>query len=118
MAYSKLRCDSSHRKSLLKNLVASLIINERIFTTESRAKEVRKVIDKLITLSKKNTLNSKRLASTFLFNKKIDSNTTVLKKLFQDISPKYKDRISGYTRIIKSECRRGDSAPMAFILFV
>ncbi|AYJ00935.1 50S ribosomal protein L17 [Candidatus Phytoplasma ziziphi] len=118
MAYSKLRCDTSHRKSLLKNLVASFIMNERLFTTESRAKEIRKVVDKVITLSKKNTLDAHRLASTFLFNKRIDSDKTVLQKLFKEISVKYKDRTSGYTRIIKSECRRGDSAATALILFV
>ncbi|WP_323847904.1 MAG: 50S ribosomal protein L17 [Phytoplasma sp.] len=118
MAYSKLRCDTSHRKSLLKNLVSSLIINERLITTEARAKEISKLIDRVISLSKKNTLDSKRLASTFLFNQKIDLEKTVLKKLFQEITPKYTDRNSGYTKVIKSVCRRGDAAPMAFILFV
>ncbi|WP_341266621.1 50S ribosomal protein L17 [Candidatus Phytoplasma fraxini] len=118
MAYSKLRCDTSHRKSLLKNLVASLIMHERLVTTESKAKEIKKVIDKVITLSKKNTLDSKRLVSTLLFNKKIDSDKTVLKKLFQEITPKYQDRNSGYTKVVKSVYRRGDAASMAIILFV
>ncbi|KND62765.1 50S ribosomal protein L17 [Candidatus Phytoplasma phoenicium] len=118
MAYSRLRRNTTQKKSLLKSLVSSLIIHEFILTTESKAKELRKMMEKVITLSKKNTLHSRRIASLFLFDENIDENKTVLQKLFQDISKKYQNRQSGYTKIVKSEFRRGDAAPMAFISLV
>jgi large subunit ribosomal protein L17 len=102
----------------MKSLVSSLIIHERIYTTESKAKELKKIIDKVVNLSKKDNLHSKRKALLFFFNQKIDQQKTVLKKLFSDISKRYQDRSSGYTRIIKSEYRRGDASPMAFISFI
>lgn len=118
MAYSRLRRNTTQKKSLMKSLVSSLIIHELILTTESKAKELRRLMEKMITLSKKNTLHSRRIASLFLFDENIDENKTVLQKLFQDISKKYQNRQSGYTKIIKSEPRRGDAAPMAFISLV
>ncbi|MEZ0180063.1 50S ribosomal protein L17 ['Camptotheca acuminata' phytoplasma] len=118
MKYSKLRRNSSQRKALLRNLVSDLIIHSQIFTTESKAKELSRTFEKIITLSKKNTLSARRIVSTLLFDKKIDSETTVLQKLFEDISPKYQTQTSGYTRIIKTEPRRGDSSFMALISLV
>ncbi|WCA22295.1 50S ribosomal protein L17 [Candidatus Phytoplasma oryzae] len=116
--FSRLRRNTSQKKSLMKSLVSSLIIHERIYTTESKAKELKRIFDKVINLGKKNDLNSKRKALLLFFNQKIHEKKTVLQKLFQDISPRYLDRNSGYTRIIKSEYRRGDSAPMAFISLI
>ncbi|TVY12333.1 50S ribosomal protein L17 [Candidatus Phytoplasma pini] len=118
MAYSKLKRNTAQRKSLLRSLASDLIIYERIFTTESKAKELRKIMDKLITLSKKNNLHSRRRASLFLFDENINEKQTVLQKLFQEIANKYQNRNSGYTRIIKTEPRKGDSAPMAIISLV
>ncbi|MDV3198118.1 MAG: 50S ribosomal protein L17 [Vigna little leaf phytoplasma] len=118
MAYSKLRRNTSQRKALLRSLVSNLIIHELILTTESKAKELKKTIEKVINLSKKNTLHSRRLASLYLFDENIDEKTTVLQKLFKDIVVKYQNRNSGYAKIVKSECRKGDSAPMAFISLV
>ncbi|QTX02804.1 50S ribosomal protein L17 [Candidatus Phytoplasma luffae] len=118
MAYSKLRRNTSQRKALLRNLVSDLLIHDRIFTTESKAKELSKIIEKVIHLGKKNTLSSRRLASNFLFDKKIDENKTVLQKLFKEIATKYENLQSGYTRIIKSVPRRGDSSFMAIISLV
>ncbi|MDV3196335.1 MAG: 50S ribosomal protein L17 [Candidatus Phytoplasma stylosanthis] len=118
MAYSKLRRNTSQRKALLRSLVADLLINNRIITTESKAKEIKRIVDKIITLSKQNNLSARRLALNFLFNKKIDSNITVLQKLFQEIVPKYENKISGYTKIIKGLYRRGDAAPLALISLI
>ncbi|WBL31242.1 50S ribosomal protein L17 [Candidatus Phytoplasma sacchari] len=116
--YSRLRRNTSQKKSLIRSLVSSLIIHERIYTTESKAKELKRIFDKVINLSKNNNLISKRRALLFIFNQKINDKQTVLQKLFEDLSQRYLDRNSGYTRIIKTEYRRGDSAPMAFISLV
>ncbi|MFR0367880.1 50S ribosomal protein L17 [Candidatus Phytoplasma palmae] len=119
MSYSKLRRNTSQRKALLRNLVSNVIKYERIFTTESKAKETSKILDKLITLSKKNTLDARRRALLWIYDKKIDNNKTVLQKLFTDISLKYKNRTSGYTRVLKSsDFRRGDSSHMAWLFLV
>jgi large subunit ribosomal protein L17 len=118
MAYSKLRRTTSQRKSLLRSLVVSLIVNEQIVTTFSKAKELKRVIEKSITLSKKNTLHARRQASLLMFDKEIEKNKTVLQKLFKELSVKYQDRPGGYTRIIKTETRKGDAAPMAIIQLV
>ncbi|KXT29133.1 ribosomal protein L17 [Candidatus Phytoplasma oryzae] len=116
--YSRLRRNTSQKKSLMKSLVSSLIIYERIYTTESKAKELKKIFDKVINLSKKTNFNTKRKVLLLFFNQKINEKQTILQKLFQDLSKRYPNRNSGYTRIIKSEYRRGDSAPMAFISLV
>ncbi|MFB5029906.1 MAG: 50S ribosomal protein L17 [Candidatus Phytoplasma pruni] len=118
MGYSKLRRTTPQRKSLLRSLVSSLIVNEQIVTTFSKAKELRRVVEKSITLSKKNTLHARRRASLLMFDKKIDEDKTVLQKLFNELSSKYQDRPGGYTRIIKTESRKGDAAPMAIIQLV
>ncbi|MDO8168100.1 50S ribosomal protein L17 [Candidatus Phytoplasma melaleucae] len=118
MSYSKLRRNTPQRKSLLRSLVSDLIIHEQIITTLSKAKELRKIVEKAITLGKKNTLFAKRRALLLFFNEKVTPNQTVLQKLFNEISTKYHARIGGYTRIIKTEFRRGDSAPMAIISLV
>ena len=118
MSHSKLGRTSSQRKALLRDLVTDLIINERITTTEARAKELRRVADKMITLGKKNTLASRRQAAKFVRFEQADEEHNALQKLFSVLAPRYVERNGGYTRIIKTVQRRGDGAPMAIIEFV
>ena len=105
MAYRKLGRDNKHRRSMLATLTKQLIENERIVTTETRAKEVRKCFDKMVTYGKKGTLVSRRLALAFLHN-----DEKCVNKVFNELAPRYKDRNGGYTRIIKMTERKGDSA--------
>ncbi len=111
--------DSAHRKALLRNLATSLIVHGRIETTEKKAMELRSVADKLVTLAKKDDLHARRQAAKVVFNV-VDEKTgqTALQKLFSEVGPKYADRNGGYTRVIKTEMRRGDASPMAIIEFV
>lgn len=105
MAYRKLGRETRHRRSMLATLTKQLIENEKIVTTETRAKEVRKSFDKMITYGKKGTLVSRRLALAFLENDKKS-----VEKVFNELAPRYKNRNGGYTRIIKMTERKGDSA--------
>ena len=105
MAYRKLGRDNKHRRSMLATLTKQLIENERLVSTETRAKEVRKSFDKMVTYGKKGTLVSRRLALAFLHNDK-----KAVDKVFNDLAVRYKDRNGGYTRIIKMTERKGDSA--------
>ena len=105
MAYRKLGRDNKHRRSMLATLTKQLIMNEKIVTTETRAKEVRKSFDKMISYGKKGTLVSRRLALAFLHN---DENC--VNKVFNELAPRYKDRNGGYTRILKMKERKGDHA--------
>ena len=105
MAYRKLGRTNKHRRSMLATLTKQLIENEKIVTTETRAKEVRKSLDKMITYGKKGTLVSRRLALAFLHN-----DEACVNKIFNELAPRYKDRNGGYTRIIKLTERKGDSA--------
>ena len=105
MAYRKLGRDNKHRRSMLASLTKELIDHEKIVTTEERAKEVRKSFDKMITYGKKNTLVTRRLALAFLHN-----DNKCVKKVFEELAPRYKDRNGGYTRIIKMNERKGDNA--------
>ena len=107
MAYRKLGVDNKHRRSMLANLTRDVIMNGRVTTTETRAKEVRKFVDKMITYGKNGTLISRRQALAFLHNDK-----AVVSKVFNELAPKYKDRNGGYTRIIKLKERIGDDALM------
>lgn len=107
--YRKLGRSSSHRDLMLRNMATSLLENGKIKTTETRAKEVQKQVEKMISLGKKGDLHSKRQALSYL------TSETVVKNLFDEIAPKYQERNGGYTRIIKLGPRRGDSAPMAMI---
>lgn len=113
MAYRKLGRVSKHRKSMLANLTIDLIMNERIETTETRAKEVRKFLDKMVTYGKKGDLVSRRKAIAFLHN-----NDQVAKKVFDDLAVRYKDRNGGYTRILKMTERKGDDALMVILELV
>ncbi len=128
MAYSKLGRNSSARKALLRDLVTDLMINERIETTEAKAKEVRSIAEKLITLGKRGDLHARRQAASYV--RKFRSRTVkdgeevkheqvdAVKKLFDEIAPRYKERNGGYTRILKLGPRRGDGAPMVFLELV
>ena len=113
MAYRKLGRDNKHRRSMLANQTKDVIMNERIVTTETRAKEVRKFVDKMITYGKNGSLVSRRQALAFLQN-----DTAAVKKVFDELAPRYKDRNGGYTRILKTEERRGDNALMVILELV
>ncbi len=126
MAYRKLGRTSSQRKALLRDLVSDLIINDRIITTVPRAKETSKLADKLVTLGKKGDLHARRKALSILRDELATVEETedeiivesVVQKLFNDIASRYETRNGGYTRVLKTEPRRGDGAPMAVLEFV
>ncbi|WP_225046486.1 MULTISPECIES: 50S ribosomal protein L17 [Lacticaseibacillus] len=126
MSYRKLGRTSSQRKALLRDLTTDLIINERITTTEARAKEIRSTTEKMITLGKRNDLHARRQAAAFLRNEiadvKEDGDKVVvqsaLQKLFSDVAPRYAERNGGYTRTLKTAPRRGDAAQMVIIELV
>lgn len=103
----------SVRSALLKSLAVSLIKHGKIQTTEAKAKELRKFIEPLVTIAKKNEIAGKRLVSS-----RLDNNTTEVRKLFSEIAPKFVNTPGGYTRIIKTPTRVKDSAKMAVIEFV
>lgn len=113
MAYRKLGRDNKHRRSMLANLTKDVIMNEKITTTESRAKEVRKFVDKMITYGKDGSLVARRKALAFVHNDK-----EVVKKVFDDLAVRYANRNGGYTRILKLDERRGDDALMVIIELV
>ena len=116
----KLGRTADHRKAMLRNMATSLILNGKMETTEMKAKDLRSVVDELITLAKRGDLHARRQAAAYIRNVVADEKTgeTVLKKLFDEIGPKYADRNGGYTRVLKTGFRRGDSAPMAIIELV
>ena len=126
MAYRKLGRTSEHRKAMLRNLTTDLIVNEKIVTTEQRAKEVRKFADKMITLGKKGDLADRRRAAAFMMNVIADVKEngddvviqTALQKLFDDLAPRFAERNGGYTRILKMDKRRGDAAQMVVLELV
>ncbi len=113
MAYRKLGIDSKHRRSMLANLTKDLIMNESIQTTDTRAKELRKSFDKMITYGKKGDLVSRRKTLAFLQN-----DTVATKKVFDDLAVRFKERNGGYTRILKLDERRGDDALISIIEIV
>ncbi len=105
MAYRKLGRETRIRRSILAGLTKDVIMYESVVTTEARAKEVRKFVDKMITYGKRGTLVSRRKALAFLHNDK-----EVVKKVFDDLAKRYENRNGGYTKIIKLKERRGDDA--------
>ncbi|RLK63824.1 50S ribosomal protein L17 [Atopobacter sp. AH10] len=130
MAYRKLNRTSSQRKALLRDLTTDLIINERITTTEARAKELRSAVEKMITLGKKGDLHHRRQAAAFVRHELSDVRVdgegeegevvveTALQKLFGELASRYAERQGGYTRILKLGQRQGDGAPMVIIELV
>ncbi len=103
---------TSHRRAMVRNMVTSVLDEERIVTTTPKAKEVRKVVDKMITLGKRGDLHARRQALSFIQDK------DVVAKLFNELGPEYADRNGGYTRIIQTGNRRGDCAAMAILELV
>jgi len=110
--YRKLGRPTDHRRAMLRGMVTYLLENGSIETTLMRAKEVRRITEKMITLGKNDTLHSKRQALSYI------TKEDVVNKLFTEIGPAYADRNGGYTRIIKKGPRRGDNAEMAIITLV
>lgn len=101
--------NTSHRRALFRTLVTSVLDKEKIETTVEKAKEIRPIVEKMITYGKRGDLNSRRIAASFISTK------DVVKKLFDTIAPRFKDRNGGYTRIIRTRRRQGDAAEMAVI---
>lgn len=108
----KLGRTSSHREAMFRNMVTSLFEHERIVTTEHKAKELRPIAEKMITLAKRGDLHARRQALSYMRSK------NVVAKLFDQIKDQFADRNGGYTRIIRTGVRTGDAAPMAIIELV
>ncbi len=108
----KLGRTSSHREAMFRNMVTSLFEHERIVTTTEKAKELRPIAEKMITLGKRGDLHAKRQALSYITSR------DVVAKLFDEISPQFADRNGGYTRIVKTGVRKGDAASMAIIELV
>ncbi|MBW2649661.1 MAG: 50S ribosomal protein L17 [Deltaproteobacteria bacterium] len=105
----KLGRTSSHRKAMMRNLVTSLLEHEKVTTTDAKAKELRGVADKMITLGKRGTLHARRQALSFIRDNR------VTKKVFEELSSRYTERAGGYTRVIKIGNRNGDNALLSMI---
>ena len=105
----KLGRTSAHREALLRNLASSLFLHEKIITTEAKAKELRRVAERMVTLAKRGGLHARRLAATVV------QDPRALKKLFDSLGARFQERPGGYTRITKLDYRAGDGAPMAAI---
>jgi large subunit ribosomal protein L17 len=101
--------NASHRKAMMRNMVTSLIEHERIETTDTRAKEIRRLADRMVTLGKRGDLHSLRLSLKTVRTK------TAAKKLFDELGPRFKEKQGGYTRIVKIGRRHGDNADMAIL---
>ena len=112
IAYRKLGRKPEHRKAMFANMAAALIKHEQITTTLPKAKELRPVVEKLITLGKRGGLHARRQAISQI------RDVAMVKKLFDVLGPRYKERNGGYTRVLKAGYRYGDSAPVAVIEFV
>lgn len=111
---------AAKRKSMLRTAVTDLIIHEEITVTLATAHELSALADKMITLGKRGDLHARRLAAATVRDTWADekNNVTALQKLFNDVAPRYKDRNGGYTRVLKTQNRRGDNAPMAIVALV
>ena len=110
--HRKLNRTAEHRKAMFGNMCAALIKHEQIVTTLPKAKDLRPVVEKLVTLGKRGDLHARRMAMAEI------RQAAVVKKLFDIIGPRYKDRQGGYTRVLKAGFRFGDNAPLAVIEFV
>ncbi len=116
MSHRKLGRKTDHRNLMLRNMATDVIVHGQITTTETRAKEVSKMVEKLITFAKKGDLHARREAAKVVMNVKVNgTEQTALQKLFDEVGPAYAERDGGYTRIIKTSSRRGDNAPKAII---
>ncbi len=110
--HGKLGRTSSHRKALLRNMVTSLLDHERIETTDAKAKELRRIADRMITLGKRGDLHARRQALSVIKDKGVAA------KLFDELADRYKDRPGGYTRVLKVRNRVGDAAPLSIVELV
>ncbi len=108
----KLGTDASHTKAMLRGLARALFLNERIKTTEARAKEVRMLVERIITWGKRGDVHSRRLALAEINDREL------VHKIFADIAPRYAERPGGYTRILKLGPRKGDNAPVVILELV
>jgi len=119
LAYRKLGRPSAARKALLRSLVTDLFLYERIETTEAKAKELRSIAEKIVTLAKRGDLAARRQVASYVRRESLeDAEQDVIQKLFSEIAPRFQERKGGYTRIIKIGPRRGDAAPMVYIELV
>ncbi len=126
MTYRKLGRTSSQRKAMLRDLATDLIVHERIQTTEARAKELRSVVEKMITLGKRGDLHARRQVAQFIRRELVtttdeegkETEICAIQKLFDNVAPRYAERQGGYTRIMKMGPRRGDGAPVVVIELV
>jgi large subunit ribosomal protein L17 len=107
----KLNRTSAHRKALFRNLVLALVKHDRIKTTDAKAKELRRYADRMVTLGKRGDLAARRLAFAFMQSR------DAVKRLFDEIAPRFKERNGGYTRVVKFGFRRGDAAPLSIVEF-
>ncbi|MZP30283.1 50S ribosomal protein L17 [Heliobacterium undosum] len=112
MPYRKFSRPTNHRRALLRNITTSLLKHGKIVTTEPKAKELRRIADKMITLGKQGDIHSRRQALAFI------QEESVVTQLFKEIAPKYATRQGGYTRVLKAGFRRGDAAPMCIVELV
>ncbi len=112
MSYRRLGLRSDHRRAVLRNSVTSLLENEKITTTETRAKEIKKISEKMITLAKRGDLHARRQVDSYIMT------DAIVHKLFTSLAERYRDRPGGYTRIIKTGYRKGDGAPMVILELV
>jgi large subunit ribosomal protein L17 len=116
--YRRFSRHSSQRKALLRDLITDLILNNSIETTEAKAKDLKRIADKMVTLGKKNTLASRRQAAKMIRFEKDEEGSFAIQKLFSEIAPRFATRNGGYTRVLKLGPRRGDATEMAIIQFV
>lgn len=107
----KLSRTAAHRKALMRNLVKALLLREQIRTTDAKAKELRRHADHIVTLGKKGTVHARRLAFMYLGSRKL------VKRLFDEVAPRFQGRPGGYTRVLKLGPRRGDAAPISVVEF-
>lgn len=112
LANRKFGRNPSHRKALLRSMATSLLKTERFYTTLQKAKDLRRIVEPLITLGKKDSLHARRSAYSYLLNQR------VVQKLFNDIAPRFKNRPGGYLRVVRADLRHGDNAQMAYIELV
>ncbi len=112
MSYRRFGLLSSHRRSMLRNSVTSLLEKEKITITETRAKDISRIAEKMITLGKRGDLHARRQVNSYVMT------DAVVHKLFTDLAPRFNDRQGGYTRMIKAGYRKGDGAPMVILELV
>jgi large subunit ribosomal protein L17 len=107
----KLNRTAAHRTALMRNLLKALLIREQIRTTDAKAKELRRHADRMVTLGKRGTVHARRLAYVYLGNRNL------VKRLFDEVAPRFQTRVGGYTRVLKLGQRSGDAAPLSLVEF-